>query len=461
MFPKRYLIVIMVFIGYVIFFGLHTNIGMAVVAMTSPRNISTPNGTIIVKEADFNWTSIQKSTVISSLAYGRFFGPIGGLMAGRIGGSTMYTLGIVSTAFVTFLLPLCLRINFYLFVFGNALTGLFESFAYSSVSQLWSRWAPPNERAKIISVSVIGVYGGPIVSFVGSGWILHEWGWVMLFNVTGIVILIWSSVWFLVVKNDPADDKWMSEAEKVYIKKELNSEMPDDIKLEYPWKDLLTCVPFWIGCLCKFMTGVGFTFTMMYLPQYIKDTNNIDIKSIGYISVIPHVCSIIAMPLTGYLFDYIRSNKLLSLTNAHKLYACLGLLVGAATYMTAGLWPNFTVCIVCVSFFSFFITLLVLEIQVLVLDLAPRYAAFMNSIATSGYTTSSILTPIIVGFIVTSESQLQWSSCFIIFSIQYIVVALLCLKFGSGELQHWANYSSSNKSIDELTDVPSSASCKS
>lgn len=64
--------------------------------------------------------------VISSLAYGRFFGPIGGAFAGRIGGSSMYTLGILSTALVTLLLPLCLQVNFYLFVFGNALTGLFE-----------------------------------------------------------------------------------------------------------------------------------------------------------------------------------------------------------------------------------------------------------------------------------------------------------------------------------------------
>lgn len=39
----------------------------------------------------------------------------------------------------------------------------------------------------------------------------------------------------------------------------------------------------------------------------------------------------------------------------------------------------------------------------MVLDLAPRYAAFMNSITNSFYTLGSILAPIGVGFIVTSH----------------------------------------------------------
>ncbi|XP_065208241.1 vesicular glutamate transporter 3-like isoform X2 [Planococcus citri] len=271
-------------------------------------------------------------------------------------------------------------------------------------------------------MSVIGVYGGSISSFVVSGWMLQEWKWPMVFYVS---------------------------AEKMYIKRELDNEARDGEELEYPWMDILTCVPFWIGCLCKFMTGVGFTFTTMYLPQYIKDTTDTDIKRIGYISVIPQICSVIAMPLAGYLFDNIRSNKRLSLTNAHKSYACLGLLMSAGAYLVAGLWSNFTICIVCVSLFSFFITFVVLEIQVLLLDLAPRYAAFMHAIATSGYTLANVLTPITVGLIVTSKSRLLWSSCFFIFSALYILVALLCLKFSSGQLQKWANYSSTERG-DEM-----------
>lgn len=116
------------------------------------------------------------------------------------------------SALITLLTPLFLYTDFYLFVFATGLTGTFEviyklefhslmnhfrkmqnntfnlisqSFAYASVSQLWSRWAPPHERAKFISISLIGMYAGPIVSYLVAGWILSSWNWSTLFYVSG------------------------------------------------------------------------------------------------------------------------------------------------------------------------------------------------------------------------------------------------------------------------------------
>lgn len=73
----------------------------------------------------------------------------------------------------------------------------------------------------------------------------------------------------MVVKNDPSDDKRMSDVERTYIKDRINNVVKSK-KLTYPWRNIMTCVPFWMGCLCKFGMGAGYTFTMMYLPQYIK-----------------------------------------------------------------------------------------------------------------------------------------------------------------------------------------------
>lgn len=44
--PKRFIIVMMVFIGYANMFYLHSNLGMAVVEMTTVKNIILENGTI-------------------------------------------------------------------------------------------------------------------------------------------------------------------------------------------------------------------------------------------------------------------------------------------------------------------------------------------------------------------------------------------------------------------------------
>lgn len=44
MIPKRYVIVAMVFTGFVNMFYLHTNLGMAVVEMTTLKNVSLADG---------------------------------------------------------------------------------------------------------------------------------------------------------------------------------------------------------------------------------------------------------------------------------------------------------------------------------------------------------------------------------------------------------------------------------
>ncbi|XP_065208307.1 vesicular glutamate transporter 2-like isoform X2 [Planococcus citri] len=313
--------------------------------------------------------------------------------------------------------------------------------AYASVIEIWSRWAPPNERAKMASIGDMGVYAGLMSSFMVSGWILYEMGWATLFHITGIATLFWAGIWYVLVKNDPADAEWITDDEKKYIKEQMKTVVDDQKKLVYPWKDLLTCVPFWLACMVKFAYGVGFAFMMMNLPQYIKDMNDIDIKKIGYISTIPQICALIAMPFAGYIFDYMRSNEILSLTNVHKLYACIGLISGVVTFLVAGLWPNFIASVVCLSLFQVCVSCTVLENQIVMLDLAPRYAAFMVSIASSCYTVALILTPMIVGYTVTSHSRSQWNICFMIFGILFVSTSLICLKFLKVKLQRWANYS--------------------
>lgn len=44
--PKRYVVVIMVFTGYANIFYLHTNLAMAVVQMTSPKNVTDQDGNV-------------------------------------------------------------------------------------------------------------------------------------------------------------------------------------------------------------------------------------------------------------------------------------------------------------------------------------------------------------------------------------------------------------------------------
>ncbi|XP_065208345.1 vesicular glutamate transporter 3-like [Planococcus citri] len=201
--PKRFVIVAMVFFGYGNIFYLHTNLAMAVVEMTSSKNYSDTNGNVVHIEPEFKWNSKEKGLVLSTFSYGRLLGPVGGVLAGRIGGATLFGIAIMVTALVTLMTPYLLYNSFSLFVITNVILGVFEAFQYASISQLWSRWAPPDERSKFVSFSVIGLYVGNIIAFLIAGWMLNTWAWPWLFYVSGAATLGWYGIWVLVVSNDP------------------------------------------------------------------------------------------------------------------------------------------------------------------------------------------------------------------------------------------------------------------
>lgn len=57
---------------------------------------------------------------------GYLFSPVGGLLAIKFGGVTIFGLGIAGTALLTLFTPLLIRINFYLYFFARVIEGVFE-----------------------------------------------------------------------------------------------------------------------------------------------------------------------------------------------------------------------------------------------------------------------------------------------------------------------------------------------
>lgn len=76
--------------------------------------------------ADFDWNSKTKGFVLSVFSIGYLFGPFGGVLALKYGGATIFGAGVALTALLTVLSPFLLRLNFYAFILGRLLEGIFE-----------------------------------------------------------------------------------------------------------------------------------------------------------------------------------------------------------------------------------------------------------------------------------------------------------------------------------------------
>lgn len=64
--------------------------------------------------------------MLSIFFYGYLFSFVGGYLGTKIGGVTVYGLGIMMTAILTVLSPFAIRTNLYLFAAGRFAEGLFE-----------------------------------------------------------------------------------------------------------------------------------------------------------------------------------------------------------------------------------------------------------------------------------------------------------------------------------------------
>ena len=53
---------------------------------------------------------------------------------------------------------------------------------------LWSRWAPPLERSKLVTAAYSGSYFGTVISMALSGLLAEEFGWSSIFYVSGKTI---------------------------------------------------------------------------------------------------------------------------------------------------------------------------------------------------------------------------------------------------------------------------------
>lgn len=86
---RRYLVVLMAFLGFINVYTLRINLSVGIVAMTEIREVKHDDGSVTFEQY-FDWNSKQQGLVLSSFFYGYICTQfIGGYVASRIGGNVV------------------------------------------------------------------------------------------------------------------------------------------------------------------------------------------------------------------------------------------------------------------------------------------------------------------------------------------------------------------------------------
>ena len=184
------------------------------------------------------------------------------------------------------------------------LLGMGEGGGFPGSAKVVSEWFPAKERAMAFGIfntgsAVGGAIAPPLIAFLIL-WL--DWRWA--FFLTGAIGRVWAIVWLLVYAK-PAKSKLVTENEKLYIEEALIQENPENASTAIPWLGLFKYRKIRGLLIIKFLTDGAWYFFIFWLPKYLADVRDLDIKAIGAYAWIPFVLAGAGSFFAGWLSSYL------------------------------------------------------------------------------------------------------------------------------------------------------------
>ncbi|XP_044268829.1 sialin-like [Tribolium madens] len=428
------ILAIMVILCYIFQYMSRINMSIAIVDMTS-------------NSTQFNWTKNQKHDILGSLFWGFVFGPIpGGRLAEIYGARIVLTVVMFLNGFLTLLTPPAAYLNYYCLWCVRFGVGLSAGAAFPAVFPIVPKWIPAKNISKFMS-HILASQVGLTLTLSFSGILIDYWGWPCVFYISGSMTMLGSFSWFYLIYDSPQKHPRIKKDELEKLEKEIAK---TTVKKRSPWPKILTSRPVWAfivsysGVLFNVNTAVN------YLPLYLDQILNFDIKTNGGLSGLPFLATYCTAVFTCCLADRWRRLNTFSVFTIRTIFAGT-LFWGCFTVLTIlSFWGyNRIVAIVALILWQAFCGLSSAAILSNVMDFAPNYSGSINGIsATFGGFAGYLSTKLFSAFVKNEHSFEQWQFLFWILACANVVSFLVFICFGTSELQEW----NSNR-VDEETEA--------
>ena len=434
--PQRYLLVILVCLGFANVYALRVNLSVALVKMVKENDELNSKTT---QRPDYNWDTTTQGIILSSFFYGYIFSQIpAGYIATRFRGKNIFGIGVFFSGLLTLLIPHATRTHLYLLIAVRVAMGLFEGFTFPASYAILGKWAPPLERTFMKTICTSGLFLGTVIGMALSGVIVKQFGWTWVFYIFGFIAIIWCFFWFLLVTDSPMDHPRISQNEKNYIKTSLADDRTETNIQSLPWRKILTSVPVWAIVAAHTTESWGWTIFVTTLPTYFKTVLNFSVQESGMISALPYFALFVIMLSSGRLADFLRKEKNISTTTLRKTHTVTGFAAQATFLAILGYTTNTTFVIILITLAVGMCGLAWSGFPINYLDIAPRYAGFIMGFSNTIATMSAIVSPTIAGALTPNQTQQEWRIVFFITASVYVCGAVIYAVFASSERQEWA-----------------------
>jgi ACS family hexuronate transporter-like MFS transporter len=181
-----------------------------------------------------------------------------------------------------------------------------------------SEWLPRNDRAFGIGIMNAGISIGGMIATPLIGGLTIQYGWRVMFLVTGSLGLIWLAAWLLFMRG-----------------KQPVAEPGDSLKTSIGWKQLLARREILGLILSRVISDPAWYFYLFWLPPYLAQERGFDLRRISYFGWIPFAMSTFGALLSGWASQRMLGSGW-SIDRTRKT-----ILLGAAVFMPTGILVGF------------------------------------------------------------------------------------------------------------------------
>ncbi|KAF4073965.1 hypothetical protein AMELA_G00249260 [Ameiurus melas] len=456
----RFNLAFMMFLGFAVVYGLRVNLSVAMVAMVNTTAIQPSFNASELKECPaysttsnsssenpdqpdgvprYPWNPETQGLLLGAFFVGYFFTQIpGGYLSGRCGGSKFLGGGVLGTAVLTILTPLAAELGVNWLLALRALEGFGEGVTFPAMMAMWACWAPPLERARLMTISGAGGNFGAFLAFPLTGFICHSLGWPAVFYICGGAGCLWAVLWFIMVSDEPQTHPRISDQEREYIINTIGSEGGSH-GWSLPLWPMLCSGPLWAIIIAQMCSNWSYYTLLTSLPTYMDTVLHFDLRQNSFLSALPYLGGWLFSVLSGVVADNLLERKILSVTAVRKIFTFAGLVLPAALLVAVG--HSGCSGILAVTFVTLSNTLGGISaagVFINQIDIAPQYAGILLGITNTFGTIPGVLAPIAVGHLANDHSLMGWRKVFYLSAGLSVFGALYYILFATGKIQTWA-----------------------
>lgn len=317
--------------------------------------------------------------------------------------AVMWTASIGVTGFAAGFLTLYI---------ARTVLGVAEGPNFPALTGAVSHWLAPHERAMALGNTLVAV---PIALAIGapvSTELINAFGWRGMFFALTVLSGIWVPLWLIYFRNDPAQSRFVSDAELKHIRGGVEAQRDRTAgHVRHgitDWRLLLTNRTLLANYWAFFVFGYFLFFFMTWLPNYMTQTYHLNVREVGLFGILPWACAAVLLVALGYLSDYllVRTG---SLRISRSMLIGLTQLIAALAVIPISFTHSLPVAIACITVAVGFSMGANASYYAVNVDIVPGRAATALGIMDTGFAISGFLAPAITGWVVGAFGSFEYA----------------------------------------------------